>query len=449
MEKAGKLISGTLCWLIAAAAGILGFYYAVLPGTLSAETFGTVTGNFCGARVTELSGGGCRYTLCGMEIKPVDLKVKARKMLIPGGEPFGIKLRTDGVMVVSVNTGSPAEKCGIRAGDMITSVNGVEVGTNSEIGEAVQRSSECCTVIVRRGNGEKQIRLTPESVDGCLRLGAWVRDSAAGIGTMTFCDPDAGMFAGLGHPVSDVTTGELMPLSSGEATTAEIYSAIRGRNGETGELCGELCEKVIGSIDQNTQVGVFGTLDGEMSGTPMPMAFRQEVKCGAPAPSVEELKKLGYTHILIATGAWQAGKYDYYDRVSHNGCLWLCVNEKGTDSEPTEGNADWLKQVDKGADGTEGSSPVMLAITSSKGVLFQGGVQETLLTATAYRDNLDITAKIPPSRFSWTRTSTNTEDDALWNSTHRNVGRSITIDADDVNKSAVFSCDVELSGLDL
>ena len=166
--------------------------------------------------------------------------------------------------------------------------------------------------------------------------------------------------------------------------------------------------------------------------------------------TVTQVKPDG-TPVRVANdrGAWQAGKYDYYDRVSHNGCLWLCVNEKGTDSEPTEDNADWLKQVDKGADGTEGSSPVMLAITSSKGVLFQGGVQETLLTATAYRDNLDITAKIPPSRFSWTRTSTNTEDDALWNSTHRNVGRSITIDADDVNKSAVFSCDVELSGLDL
>lgn len=59
-------------------------------------------------------------------------------------------------MVVSVNTGSPAEKCGIRAGDMITSVNGVEVGTNSEIGEAVQRSSECCTVIVRRGTARSR-----------------------------------------------------------------------------------------------------------------------------------------------------------------------------------------------------------------------------------------------------------------------------------------------------
>ena len=97
--------------------------------------------------------------------------------------------------------------------------------------------------------------------------------------------------------------------------------------------------------------------------------------------TVTQVKPDG-TPVRVANdrGAWQAGKYDYYDRVSHNGCLWLCVNEKGTDSEPTEGNADWLKQVDKGADGTEGSSPVMLAITSSKGVLFQGGVQETLLS---------------------------------------------------------------------
>lgn len=74
MEKAGKLISGALCWLIATAAGVLGFYYAVLPGTLSAETFGTVTGNFCGARVTELSGGGCRYTLCGWKSSLLTLK---------------------------------------------------------------------------------------------------------------------------------------------------------------------------------------------------------------------------------------------------------------------------------------------------------------------------------------------------------------------------------------
>jgi len=183
-------------------------------------------------------------------------------------------------MVVSVNAGSPAEKSGIKPGDMITSVNGIDVSTNSDIGNAVQLSPECCAVILKRGNAEKQIRLTPESANGSLRLGAWVRDSAAGIGTLTFADPESGAFAGLGHPVSDVTTGELMPLSSGEATEAEIYSTIKGRNGETGELCGELCENVIGSIDCNTPVGVFGTLSGAASGETMPMAFRQEVECG-------------------------------------------------------------------------------------------------------------------------------------------------------------------------
>lgn len=280
MEKAGKFISGALCWIIAAAACVLGFYYAVLPESLSAETFGGVSGSFCGAKVAEHADGGCQYMLGGMEIKPVALRRQERRMLVPCGEPFGIKLRTDGVMVVSVNAGSPADKCGIRAGDMITSVNGAEVCTNSEIGEAVQGSPDSCTLIVRRGSSEKQIKLTPEAVDGCFRLGAWVRDSAAGIGTLTFCDPDTGRFAGLGHPVSDVTTGELMPLSSGEATSAEIYSTIKGRNGETGELCGELCEKNIGNIEKNTQVGVFGVLDEEVSGTPLPMAFKQEVECG-------------------------------------------------------------------------------------------------------------------------------------------------------------------------
>lgn len=288
MEKAGKFISGTLCLLIAAAAAVLGFYYMVLPGSLSAETFGSVSGSICGAIPVETEDG-CVYKLGGMEIKSVEICQLRRKRLIPCGEPFGIKLRTDGVMVVSVNAGSPADKSGIKAGDMIKSVNGVEVGTNSEISDAVQLSAESCSVIIKRGNSEKQIMITPESVDGSLRLGTWVRDSAAGIGTLTFYDPDTGVFAGLGHPVSDVTTGELMPLSSGEATSAEIYSAIKGKNGETGELCGEICEQVIGTIKKNTQVGIFGDLKSEIDGTPLPMAFRQEVQCG-PAVILSTIK---------------------------------------------------------------------------------------------------------------------------------------------------------------
>lgn len=201
-------------------------------------------------------------------------------MLVPGGTPFGIKLRTDGVMVVSVNKGSPADRAGIKPGDMISSVNGVPVQTNSGIAEAVQLSPSECTVVVSRGSSEKCIRLVPEAVDGQYRIGTWVRDSAAGIGTLTYFDPATGSFGGLGHPVSDVTTGELMPISSGEITRAEIFSVMKGCDGEAGELCGDLCPGILGNLSANTPVGIFGTMNAEPTGSAIPMAFRDEVECG-------------------------------------------------------------------------------------------------------------------------------------------------------------------------
>lgn len=280
MEKAGKFISGALCWLFAAAAGILGFYYTMLPGELSVPTGGSAHAAFLGAELEQTKDGGYGFRLGAMNIKSVEVNSTERKMLIPGGNPFGIKLRTDGVMVISVNSGSPADKAGIKPGDIISSVNGVEVHTNSEIAGAVQLDSAECVIILNRGSGEYCIKTEPIQDGEDLRIGAWVRDSAAGIGTLTFCDPETGMFAGLGHQVSDVTTGELMPLSSGEITNAEIYSVIKGTTGEAGELCGDLSEQTVGKLTANTAVGVFGELLSEPEGEAIPMAFRQEVKCG-------------------------------------------------------------------------------------------------------------------------------------------------------------------------
>ena len=280
MEKAGKFISGALCWLIAAAAGILGFYYTMLPGELSVPTGGSTQAAILGAELQQTADGGYGFRLGAMNIKTVEVNSTERKVLIPGGNPFGIKLRTDGVIVISVNSGSPADKAGIKPGDVISSVNGIQVHSNSEIAGAVQLDSEECVIILSRGNGEMCVKTEPEQDGGDLRIGAWVRDSAAGIGTLTFTDPETGKFAGLGHQVSDVTTGELMPLSSGEITDAEIYSVIKGTSGEAGELCGDLSEQSVGKLTANTSVGVFGELLSEPEGEAIPMAFRQEVKCG-------------------------------------------------------------------------------------------------------------------------------------------------------------------------
>ena len=148
-------------------------------------------------------------------------------------------------------------------------------------------------------------------------------------------------------------------------------------------------------------------------------------------------------------GEWQAAEapYDYYDRVSHGGRLWLCIAEEGTTDEPSEASAAWLLQVDSGGDG---AAAVWVEVTSSAGVMFQGGVGRTELRATVRRaPSEDVTALVPSSRFSWERTGTDAEADALWNAAHRAVGPVIEVSGDDVARQATFQCLVALDGLAL
>lgn len=275
MERAGRLISGLLCWLIAMSISAFGIKGVILSGGSTVQTGSNHISSISERRFENIRqfSDSC---ICNLSAE----NQAERKMLVPGGTPFGIKLRTDGVMVVSVNKGSPADRAGIKPGDMISSVNGVPVQTNSGIAEAVQLSPSECTIVVSRGSSEKCIRLVPEAANGQYRIGTWVRDSAAGIGTLTYFDPATGLFGGLGHPVSDVTTGELMPISSGEITNAEIFSVMKGCDGEAGELCGDLCPGILGKLSANTPVGIFGTMNAEPTGSAIPMAFRDEAECG-------------------------------------------------------------------------------------------------------------------------------------------------------------------------
>lgn len=210
---------------------------------------------------------------------------ETHRVVLAGGMPFGIKIRSDGVMVISVSEKSPAERAGIKSGDVIYIVNGVQVRTNAELEAAIQTCSKT-TILLRRGDAEIITELVPQCENGFLKIGAFVRDSAAGIGTLTFCEPETRTFGGLGHAVSDVTTGDTVPLGSGEITSAEIYDVVKGREGSAGELCGIILpESDIGEITSNTSVGVFGTLSDEFPydspSEPVPVAFRQEVKTGA------------------------------------------------------------------------------------------------------------------------------------------------------------------------
>ena len=146
-------------------------------------------------------------------------------------------------------------------------------------------------------------------------------------------------------------------------------------------------------------------------------------------------------------GEWQAAEapYDYYDRVSHGGRLWLCIAEEGTADEPSEASGAWLLQVDSGS---SAQPAVWVEVTSSAGVMFQGGVSLTELRATVRRaPSEDVTALVPSSRFSWERTGPDAEADALWNAAHRAVGPVIEVSGDDVARQATFQCLVALDGL--
>jgi len=224
-------------------------------------------------------------------IKNVIAEKIERPLLSPCGTPFGIKIMTEGAIVTETGEVegedgifSPASDGGLKSGDIIIKVNGVDITRNSDISSAVQSDGQKTLVTYTRGGITRGALLTPvkSKKDGLFKIGLWVRDSSAGIGTMTYYDPATGGFGGLGHGVCDVDTGQILPLSRGEAVSVYITGLVKGYSGSPGELTGTFLSRVpIGVIRGNTESGVFGLMDSPpVIGEPIEMAYKQEVKIG-------------------------------------------------------------------------------------------------------------------------------------------------------------------------
>lgn len=183
------------------------------------------------------------------------------------GESFGIKMHTAGVLVISTakvqtkgGDAQPAADVGMRAGDVITHIGGKPVNTCAQVCAAVEKSGGKEVIItLKRGDESKSVALKPavSEADGLYKAGLWIRDSSAGIGTVTFYDK-SGNFAALGHGVTDVDTHTLLPLKNGEAVQSDIIGFSRAQKGNAGELYGVLGVKSIGKITKNTDGGVYG-----------------------------------------------------------------------------------------------------------------------------------------------------------------------------------------------
>lgn len=208
--------------------------------------------------------------------------------LVPVGHTIGIKLFSRGVLVVGLAKGStPAEKSGLEKGDLILKCSGVSVTSSEQFRDLLQQSSgKAVPLQVCRGTSQKTIRVTPgKNDDGEYTIGAWIRDSMAGIGTMTFYDPDTGVFGALGHGITDPDTTQLMSFASGSILPSAVKAVKKGASGEAGELRGDFdLNAELGDLYANTSGGVFGTLNPgefvESLGKAMPVAENSEVKSG-------------------------------------------------------------------------------------------------------------------------------------------------------------------------
>lgn len=207
------------------------------------------------------------------------------------GTPFGIKMFSQGALVVGfsdVVTGqgscNPAKDAGLRMGDLILEADGEKVSSNQELSQAIGRAAGKTVELEYSRDGTLHTASLTAVLDSSVdrwRAGMWVRDSSAGIGTMSFYLPDSGIFAGLGHPISDSDTGQQVSLSSGTAARVTITGWERGNPGLPGQLQGTFQDTDLGSILKNGDTGVYGALEVLAGGVSYPVANRQEVHTGA------------------------------------------------------------------------------------------------------------------------------------------------------------------------
>ena len=221
-----------------------------------------------------------------LPVKTVRAVSTPRRTVQVCGTPFGVKLFSDGALVVAfsdrytaLGSENPAKAAGLRLGDLIVSAGGREVRSNDDLTAAIRAADgRPLPVVYRRGGAQYTAELVPvKDEQGDYKAGVWVRDSGAGIGTMSFIDPAHGTFAGLGHSISDADTGADLTLLSGEIVPVTITGCIRGAAGSPGELRGEFSAAPAGTVLANDTAGVYGQYSGSQTGHSMPVANLQEV----------------------------------------------------------------------------------------------------------------------------------------------------------------------------
>lgn len=229
--------------------------------------------------------------------KTVKVNVVPKLHVIPGGQSIGVKLNTDGVLVVGVaeivdENGirhNLADKGGIKIGDSLIKINGQKVEDAEHVIKLIEKSrGKNMKLTLKRNGREYTTFLTPvkSQKDKKYRLGLWVRDKTAGVGTITFYHPITRKFGALGHAITDIDTGALLSVREGEIIKSRVVSILQGKRGRPGEIRGVFYEinNPLGKLEKNTRFGVYGELYHNLENSdfnqPIPIAYQHEIQEG-------------------------------------------------------------------------------------------------------------------------------------------------------------------------
>lgn len=227
-------------------------------------------------------------------VKDINVSVIPTTTVIPVGKAIGMKLYTKGVLVVGMSEieneekikEKPYENSGIEEGDSIIAINNEEINTTDELIQQVNNSNgESLKIKYVKNDKILETSIVPVKTKEDYKIGLWVRDAAAGIGTLTFYEPSTNMFMSLGHGIIDIDTEEIVDISKGELVTANILSIIKGEKNKPGEIKGSITKGVaIGDIYKNTKMGVYGNVKNmqyiDTTYNEMEVAERSEIKTG-------------------------------------------------------------------------------------------------------------------------------------------------------------------------
>lgn len=244
-------------------------------------------------------------TLLGVfPVSEIDATESVRKYVYAGGNLVGIRLYTEGILVVGIDEVmtefgivSPAEDCGIMQGDIITEVNDETVVSVAEFSSRIIASDgENISVTVKRNDETFHYSLKPaySQSENKYRCGLWLRDSTAGIGTLTFADPQTKTLATLGHAICDSETHAVLPVGEGDILGASFGGCIPGQKGNTGQIKGSFTSDILGTLTDNNEFGVYGTYSDISfeTGELYPVASQTEIETG-PAQIISTVSAEG------------------------------------------------------------------------------------------------------------------------------------------------------------